>query len=189
MAENARSSRESIEDAAAEEFREFGYHGARVDRIAKRSGLNKQLIYYYFGSKRKLYAHTLETAARRMRLDAASRRALPTGPTDRLRMLLERSLTHAAGTPDLLRAVVLNSTDMEAGSPLRELAAEFAREFSRGQGLGHYRDDADCEVLGRQAATLVIGWIMTAHAFGDNPATHGAWATAVAGTLSRALSW
>jgi AcrR family transcriptional regulator len=182
-------SRAAIETAAAEEFREFGFHGARVDRIAKRSGLNKQLIYYYFGSKRKLYDHILKTAALRMRVDAASRRAMPSGPSDRLRSLLERSLAHMASAPDILRAAVLEPGNPEAAAPIRELAAEFAREISRGQGLGHYRDDADPDMVGRQAAIMVLGWVVTAHAFEQHADDHAAWARDVAGVLSRALSW
>jgi TetR/AcrR family transcriptional regulator len=182
-------SRESIEAAAAEEFREFGFHGARIDRIARRSGLNKQLIYYYFGSKQKLYDHILKNAALQLRLDAAARRTLPTGPAERLRSLLERSLGHAAATPDIMRAAVLDPTSPQAGAPLRELADEFAREISRGQGLGHYRDDADPATVGTLMAMMVFGWVMTAPVFSQDAADPRKWAESLAGTLGRALTW
>ena len=56
--------------------------------------------------------------------------------------------------------------------------------------MGHYRDDADPVAAGRQAAILVLGWIMTARVFDqDDAADHKAWAGSVAGMLSRALSW
>jgi AcrR family transcriptional regulator len=182
-------SRAAIEAAATEEFREYGFHGARVDRIATRSGLNKQLIYYYFGSKRRLYDHVLKNAALRLRVDAASRRAMPSGPSERLRTLLERSAAHMAATPDILRAVVLEPTSHQAAAPIRELASEFAREISRGQGLGHYRDDADPDLVGRQAATMVVGWVVTAHALEQRTADHADWARSAASLLARALSW
>ncbi|WP_245308272.1 TetR/AcrR family transcriptional regulator [Halalkalibacter urbisdiaboli] len=38
-------------DATKEEFFEKGYNGARIKSIAKRAGLNKQLIYHYFKGK------------------------------------------------------------------------------------------------------------------------------------------
>lgn len=44
-------SRERILKAAEEIFAEMGFDGARVDDIAKRAGVNKALIYYYFESK------------------------------------------------------------------------------------------------------------------------------------------
>jgi AcrR family transcriptional regulator len=48
--------RQRLLDAAAEEFGEKGFEGARVRNIAARAGLNMQLISYYFGGKAGLYA-------------------------------------------------------------------------------------------------------------------------------------
>ncbi|WP_022882436.1 TetR/AcrR family transcriptional regulator [Gryllotalpicola ginsengisoli] len=44
-----------ILDAAFAEFSTHGVAGARVDRIAKTAGCNKNLIYIYFGSKEGLF--------------------------------------------------------------------------------------------------------------------------------------
>lgn len=51
--------RERILDAAIEEFSAFGFAGARIDRIASAAGINKQLIYHYFGGKSDLYREVL----------------------------------------------------------------------------------------------------------------------------------
>ena len=48
-----------ILDAAIEVFSEMGYSGARVDEIAKRAGINKAMIYYRIGDKKKLYIEVL----------------------------------------------------------------------------------------------------------------------------------
>ncbi|MCK5841866.1 MAG: TetR/AcrR family transcriptional regulator [Candidatus Sabulitectum sp.] len=48
-------SEQTILDAAAEEFAEKGYDGARVDAIAKRAGINKAMLYYRVGDKEELY--------------------------------------------------------------------------------------------------------------------------------------
>lgn len=45
------SSQLKILEAAEIEFAGKGYDGARVDEIAKRAGVNKALLYYYFRSK------------------------------------------------------------------------------------------------------------------------------------------
>lgn len=50
-----RDSQTRILDVALEEFSENGFAGARVERIARVSKANKQLIYYYFTDKRGLY--------------------------------------------------------------------------------------------------------------------------------------
>ncbi len=44
-------SQQRLIDAAAEIFAQQGYHGAGVDRIAERAGVNKRMIYHYFGDK------------------------------------------------------------------------------------------------------------------------------------------
>lgn len=49
-----------ILEAAVAEFGEQGLEGARVERIARRARVNKQMLYYYFGSKDELYARALE---------------------------------------------------------------------------------------------------------------------------------
>lgn len=52
--------RDRILKAAEQVFAEKGYSGARVAEIAKRSGMDKRLIFYYFGTKQGLYSHILE---------------------------------------------------------------------------------------------------------------------------------
>ncbi|MGV9868036.1 TetR/AcrR family transcriptional regulator [Rhodococcus koreensis] len=49
--EDSGSKRDSILKAAVDEFLQYGYAGARVDRIARAAKANKQLIYYHFGNK------------------------------------------------------------------------------------------------------------------------------------------
>src|SRR5437763_9825109 len=57
---NPERSRERILDAAVEEFAANGYAGARVEAIARRAGLNKQLISHHFGGKEGLYRAVME---------------------------------------------------------------------------------------------------------------------------------
>lgn len=52
--------RATILKAALEEFAREGVAGARTDEIARRAGVNKALLYYYFKDKEGLYAATLE---------------------------------------------------------------------------------------------------------------------------------
>ena len=54
------ASRKAILKAALAEFAQEGLAGARVDAIAEAAGVNKALLYYYFGDKDTLYAATLD---------------------------------------------------------------------------------------------------------------------------------
>ena len=51
---DAQATREAILAAAAGEFSEHGFAGARIERIAAASGRNRAMIYAYFGSKEGL---------------------------------------------------------------------------------------------------------------------------------------
>ena len=59
MPRPARVSPEKILAAAAREFAQRGYAGARVDRIARLARVNKAMLYYHFGSKQELYRQLL----------------------------------------------------------------------------------------------------------------------------------
>lgn len=52
-------SRARILVSATKIFAEKGPDGARVDEIAEQAGINKRMIYHYFGSKEELYAEVL----------------------------------------------------------------------------------------------------------------------------------
>jgi TetR/AcrR family transcriptional regulator len=61
------SSREFLLAAAREAFAARGLEGARVDDIARRANINKQLVYHYFGSKDGLYTAVLDQVYREIR--------------------------------------------------------------------------------------------------------------------------
>jgi TetR/AcrR family transcriptional regulator len=49
------ATRKALLQAGAELFGESGYDGVRVEALARRAGVNKAMINYHFGGKRKLY--------------------------------------------------------------------------------------------------------------------------------------
>jgi TetR/AcrR family transcriptional regulator len=57
---NPEATRQKLLTAARREFADCGLAGARVDEIAARAGVNKQLVYHYFGDKDALYLAVLE---------------------------------------------------------------------------------------------------------------------------------
>lgn len=92
--------RAAILKAALEEFSHEGVAGARTDQIARRAGVNKALLYYYFKDKEGLYAAALEevfsgSSARIMAaLDAPE---LP--PRERLLRYVEAHFNYIASVP------------------------------------------------------------------------------------------
>src|SRR5947209_2626148 len=64
--------------AARDEFARRGLAGARVEQIARRAGVNKQLLFYYYHSNRGLFQAVLAEAAGELEA-ALSNLALPSG--------------------------------------------------------------------------------------------------------------
>lgn len=60
------STPDKILKAALIEFAEYGLAGARVDRISKRAGVNKAMLYYHFSSKDNLYHKSIESYIQRI---------------------------------------------------------------------------------------------------------------------------
>lgn len=58
--ERAERSRAAILDAAADEFDQHGYAGARLERIVERTGLTKGAVYFHFRSKLDLATALVE---------------------------------------------------------------------------------------------------------------------------------
>ncbi|GAA2020012.1 TetR family transcriptional regulator [Catenulispora yoronensis] len=66
MAWDTEKTKRLLLDAAVEEFAEHGFQGARVDRVAKSAGVNKERIYQYFGNKEQLFATVLDSELKKL---------------------------------------------------------------------------------------------------------------------------
>jgi len=63
---NAERTRAKILDAATTEFAAKGFAGGRIGRIAKHAGVNRAMLYYYFGNKRHLFRDTVRATGMRV---------------------------------------------------------------------------------------------------------------------------
>jgi TetR/AcrR family transcriptional regulator len=126
MPRPARVSPDRILAAAALEFAERGYAGARVDRIARRARVNKAMLYYHFSSKQGLYRTLLRGTfgriAEQLQLVAASG-ATPSAKVDRAVAAMVAFIDANAFFPAImLREVAERGTHLDAES-LAALAA------------------------------------------------------------------
>jgi len=165
---------------ARAEFARGGFAAARVDRIATAAGVNKQLLYYYHGSKRGLFNAVL--------LDAAAELERALGPPaeragdvlDRLRATLAVQFDYLGRHPELV-SLLTHGTRAEAGvfaPAIRRLVVLLAE----GQGLGRVRGDLDPHLAAGQALVLMIGYLRlepllaaSAPAVGDTPTLRARW--------------
>jgi AcrR family transcriptional regulator len=94
--------RAAILAAATEEFTTHGLTGARVDEIARRSGVNKRMIYYYFGDKNGLYLAVLEEIYADIRNAEIRLHLTDRDPVDAMRELVAFTWTYFIEHPEFL---------------------------------------------------------------------------------------
>jgi TetR/AcrR family transcriptional regulator len=137
---NPERSRARILDAALDEFAERGFAGARVESIARRAGLNKQLISHHFGGKEALYRAVLD-----------ERLARPGGelqaPGDSgLAAMFERAATDTQWAR-LLLWEALEGLEPAVADSRRDRYAQRVEAVRQAQANGTLRDDLDPELL------------------------------------------
>src|SRR5580765_4440836 len=78
---NPERTKQRILEAAFSGFAAKGFAGARVDEIARQAGINKRMLYHYFGDKKALFREVLR---RRIAQRQAWGVATPDDPTQSL---------------------------------------------------------------------------------------------------------
>jgi TetR/AcrR family transcriptional regulator len=96
------ATRKKLLTAARREFAASGLAGARVDEIAARAGVNKQLVYHYFGDKDALYLAVLEWVYEEIRAQERKLNLEGLPPKQAIKRLIEASFDHLAAHPDFI---------------------------------------------------------------------------------------
>lgn len=94
--------RAAILAAATQEFTAKGLSGARVDTIAKRAGVNKRMLYHYFGDKEGLYLAVLEATYAAIRTAEVGLNLRDLGPVDGMRKLVLFTWKYFIDHPEFL---------------------------------------------------------------------------------------
>ncbi|NHA69193.1 TetR/AcrR family transcriptional regulator [Phycicoccus flavus] len=169
---SSRRKRAAVLDAAEQVFLEAGFTDARVDDVAERSGVAKQTVYTYFGSKEGLFATVVERANAAAAGAVHRDEPLPSTPAE-LVTWLEAAARHqldavlaprVIGLRRLVVAEARRHPALAAGfwreGPARSIDA-FARTFAalHEAGLLHA---PDARVAAEQFNWLVMGHAVNA---------------------------
>lgn len=145
MARRPSVSPERILAAAAHEFAERGYAGARVDRIARRARVNKAMLYYHFASKRNLYRTLLRDTFGALGSELRQIADTEAPPEERLRLAVTAIAgfveTHAFFPAVMLREMAEGGAHLD-GETLAALAAlprAFTAILQPGITTGYFR--------------------------------------------------
>ncbi len=168
---DADRTQQQILRAAMAAFAEQGLGGARIDDIAERAGVNKRLIYYYFGGKDELFLAVMEQTYADIREAERELQLLALPPVEALRRLVVFTWEHYLAHPEFL--TLLNSENLhrarhlqqskrirEMNSPLIQMLGEV---LERGRREGLFRGGVDPLQLYISIASLAYFYLSNNH--------------------------
>ncbi len=170
-ARDADRSQGDILDAATVEFAALGLGGARVDRIAEGAGVNKRLIYYYFGSKEDLFLAVLERAYEGIRGEERRLNLTEVEPIEAVRRLIAFTWNYYLAHPEFL--TLLNSENLHRARHLKRstkvlsmhspFVQTIADVLERGHKAGIFRAGVDPVQLYISIAGLAYFYLGNSH--------------------------
>jgi AcrR family transcriptional regulator len=142
---------QSILAAATTEFAEKGLGGARVDAIAERAGVNKRMLYHYFGDKDGLFLAVLENAYAAIRAAEVQLQLDRAEPVESLRTLARFTWQYFLQHPEFLSLLATENLHraehLHKSSSVHRIHSSFLttlREIlSKGERQGLFKKDID----------------------------------------------
>jgi AcrR family transcriptional regulator len=171
---DAERTQREILDVATSEFADRGYAGARVDEIAARTRTTKRMIYYYFGSKERLFVAVLERAYAAIRAAEQTIEVDHLEPAAAIRRLAELTFDHHESHPDFIRLVSIENIHRAAhiagheelsgqNTPAIEL---IERILERGRADGSFTREVDAVDLHMMISAFCVFRVANRHTFG-----------------------
>lgn len=143
--------RASILAAATAAFAALGLGGARVDAIAGQAGVNKRMLYHYFGNKDDLYRAVLEEAYAAIRTAEGAIVLRRGNPADAMRELVLFTWRYYREHPEFLNLLATENVNLGAAlsksARIRELnsplIATIGTLLEQGTAQGRFRAGVD----------------------------------------------
>jgi AcrR family transcriptional regulator len=166
--------RAELLSVATEAFAESGYAGTRVDDIAERTRTTKRMIYYYFGSKEKLYIAVLENAYRGIREAEQSQHVGDLAPVEAVRRIAELTYDHHRNHTEFIRLVSIENINhgrfIRRLDSLRDLNQPalglLEKVLVRGREEGSLRSDVDALDVHLLISSYCFFQVANQHTFG-----------------------
>ncbi|KJU80947.1 TetR family transcriptional regulator [Ectopseudomonas oleovorans] len=161
-AAQADRSRAAILKAAVKVFSRQGYAGARTEQIASQAKCNERMIYYYFGSKDKLFVSVLEHIYAQFNLAEARQRFDLANPQQAIRDLVAFTWNYYLKHPEFITILgtenLLQGIHARKSRNLRALSGTAVGMLQpiieAGQAQGVFRDDIDIHHVYLMIASL-----------------------------------
>jgi AcrR family transcriptional regulator len=173
-ARDPQATKHAILLAARTEFAAAGLAGARVDRIAERSGANKRMIYHYFGDKDGLFTAVIDATYTHIRSSEQALGLDALAPAEAMDRLVEFTWRYYLDNPEFITLV--NSENLHqarhlAGNrKLKSLQKGYVdlvqRILTRGEALGVFRKGIDAMQLCITMAGIGFYYLNNRHTSG-----------------------
>lgn len=161
-AQQADQTRARILKAAIKVFTRDGYSGGRIEQISSEAESNDRMIYYYFGSKEKLFVRVLEHTYEQFNHAESLLKLDPATPVQTLRDLVAFVWSYYVEHPEFV--AILSIENLHKGkhakqsSELRRLSGEAVGVLrpiiEAGQQQGLFRQDLDIKHVYLMIASL-----------------------------------
>lgn len=159
---NADIAKADLIQSARREFAEKGFALAGIEAIAEPTGLNKKMIYHYFGSKEGLYIAVLEETYVGIREMEESLGLDELAPLDAIRKLVEATWDYYVANPDFLALVnqenLLRATYLKKSGVVKKRTSTLLNRvrnvLDRGVADGTFRPGIDPMQLNHSIAAL-----------------------------------
>jgi AcrR family transcriptional regulator len=157
--------------AATGEITEKGLGGARVDEIAERAGVNKRMIYHYFGDKDGLYLAVLEASYEMIRSEEIKLDLGKRDPVEGMRELVLFTWNYYRDHPEFLSLLATENLHRAAylkrSKKIRELHSPLVGMIGdllqRGAKAKVFRKDVDPVDLYISIAALGFFYMSNRH--------------------------
>jgi len=148
---NPERTKELIHKAALAEFAEGGYGGARVDTIAARAGINKRMLYHYYGNKDDLFLYVLERAYEKIRTHEEKLDLENLSPEDAVRELVKFTFKYHHDNPEFMRLLnnenLYKAEHIKKSKKIKQMHSPFVDlmkdVLKRGEKAGEFRKNVD----------------------------------------------
>jgi TetR/AcrR family transcriptional regulator len=163
--------RDKILSQATREFAKRGFDGARVDAIALRCKLSKNMLYYYFGSKEGLFVAVLERMYEKLRSQQKDLAVRASDPVIALGQLVHHTFNALLENPEAIR--LMNEENRHQGRHIRQssrmrqlynpLVETIRFILKRGYEDGVFRADVDPTSIYLTLASLCYHYLSNQH--------------------------
>ncbi|TDC98607.1 TetR/AcrR family transcriptional regulator [Nonomuraea deserti] len=171
---DAERTKAEILEVAQQEFARHGYAGARVDEIAARMRTTKRMIYYYFGSKERLYIAVVEKAYAEVREMERSIEVEHLAPVEAIRTLAALTFDHHDAHRDFIKLVAIENIHeaehirksqalANLGTPVLDLIALI---LDAGRASGDFVTEADAIDVHMLISSFCFFRVANQHTFG-----------------------